>query len=305
MTRPRFTITVGGRTAVAELLDDAPAIARTFWEHLDLDSFAIHAKFAGGELIVMVPFMAESENEVLDVQPGDIGYFPDMQTICLFYGEVTPFGEVSVFARVVDGLEQMQRAGADLLTAPSAPAQLRRAATPHEPGAYASATPGAEINAAGMSTAAMSAALAAIWADQPADIARLRDSSLPPGGRWSGVLLCNVLLLWNGQILMSLRALARDRTVGPAALAAVLAAQCAAVADWVAHWNMHDLEQVMRSAAGRLSSPVDAAELEKLLDELILVTNRVQNWIDSFTPWAQLDQLLPALDGPAGSRRDG
>lgn len=296
MTNPRFTITVDGRTAVAELLDDAPAIARTFSEHLDLDSFAVHAKFAGGEIIVMLPFIADSENEVLDVQPGDIGYFPDMQTICLFYGDVTPFGKVSVFARVVEGLEQMQQVGADLLTTPSASVQLRRVAPAEERDAGA---------AAATASPGISDALAAFWADEPADIARLRDSPLPPGGRWSGILLCNVLLLWSGQVLMSLRELARGRPDGTADLTAVLGAQCTAVADWVAHWNMHDLEQVMRSAGGRLRSPVDAAEFGELLDELILVTNRTQNWIDSFTPWARLDELLPALDVPADSRRDG
>jgi hypothetical protein len=293
MTTQRFTITIGGHTAVAEFLDGAPTITQAFCEHLDLDSFAIHAKFAGGEIIVMVPFIAESENEVLDVQPGDIGYFPDMQTLCLFYGDVTPFGKVSVFARVVDGLEQMQHAGAELLATPSAKAQLRRAAPPADSGTDAPAhTAGAGI----------SASLAAVWADQPADITRLRSSSLPPGGRWSGVLLCNVLLLWSGQVLMSLRTLAREGAVDGRALATVLAAQCTAVADWVAHWHMDDLEQIMRSAAGRLRSPMDAAGLEELTGELILVTNRVQTWIDAFTPWAQLDQLLPSLSDPAEGR---
>lgn len=118
----RFTIRVEQRTAVAELLEEqAPIIARRFWESLPLDSFSIHAKFAGGEMIVMVPFYADSENEVLEVQPGDIGYFPGMQTMCLFYGDVTPFGYVSVFARVVEGLPEMRAAGETLLEEVSLP----------------------------------------------------------------------------------------------------------------------------------------------------------------------------------------
>ena len=60
----------------------------------------VHAKFAGEETIVMVPFFAEQENPKLDVVAGDIGYYPGRQTICLFYGETKPFGEVSYFARV-------------------------------------------------------------------------------------------------------------------------------------------------------------------------------------------------------------
>ena len=120
----RFTITVGTRHAVAELLDDAPTVAGKFWDALPLSSFAIHAKFAGGEMIVMLPFHADREHEVLDVRRGDIGYFPDMQTLCLFYGDVTPFGYVSVFARVVDGLDEMTAAGSDLLESVSVPVEL-------------------------------------------------------------------------------------------------------------------------------------------------------------------------------------
>ena len=47
----------------------------------------VHAKFAGEETIVMVPFFAEQENGKTDVVAGDIGYYPGRQTLCLFYGE--------------------------------------------------------------------------------------------------------------------------------------------------------------------------------------------------------------------------
>lgn len=120
----RFAIDVNGHRAIAELLDEAPTVANKFWESLPLTSFAIHAKFAGGEIIVMLPFYADCEHEVLEVQKGDIGYFPDMQTLCLFYGDVTPFGYVSVFARVVEGLDEMVVAGRSLLEDVSATVRL-------------------------------------------------------------------------------------------------------------------------------------------------------------------------------------
>ena len=122
----RFTMKVGKRTAVAELLGDAPTVAGKFWDALPLSSFAIHAKFAGGEMIVMLPFYADPEHQVLDVRRGDIGYFPDMQTLCLFYGDVTPFGHVSVFARVVEGLDEMNAAGSGLLQDVSEPVEMTR-----------------------------------------------------------------------------------------------------------------------------------------------------------------------------------
>ena len=56
------------------------------------ESFSVHAKFAGEELIVMVPFFSEPENEIFAVEPGDIGYYPGRQTICIFYGDTEPFG---------------------------------------------------------------------------------------------------------------------------------------------------------------------------------------------------------------------
>ena len=124
----RFTIQVGATIATAELLEEqAPTVAAKFWQSLPLTSFAIHAKFAGGEIIVMVPFFADAENEVLQVGPGDIGYFPAMQTMCIFYGDVAPFGYVSVFARVVEGLPALRAAGEALLTAVSLPVALRPA----------------------------------------------------------------------------------------------------------------------------------------------------------------------------------
>lgn len=124
----RFVLTVGTERAVCELLDaQAPGIARKFAEHLPIESFAIHAKFAGGEMIVMLPFFADPENEILSVSQGDIAYFPDMQTLCLFYGDVVPFGKVSVFARVVENLSGMRRIAERLQETVSVPVRAARA----------------------------------------------------------------------------------------------------------------------------------------------------------------------------------
>jgi hypothetical protein len=123
----RFALQVADTKVVAQLLDEqAPGFADQFWNTLPLESFAIHAKFAGGEMIVMLPFHRDAENEVLDVRPGDIAYFPDMQTICVFYADVTPFGYVSVFARVVDGLPELQPVASYLMEKVSLPVRITR-----------------------------------------------------------------------------------------------------------------------------------------------------------------------------------
>ena len=85
-----------GEVIEADLLeDDAPRLCGYIRSVLPLDSTMVHAKFAGEETIVMVPFFAEQENGKTDVVAGDIGYYPGRQTLCLFYGETQPFGEVS------------------------------------------------------------------------------------------------------------------------------------------------------------------------------------------------------------------
>jgi len=124
----RFAINIGGTRAIAELLEqEAPVISQRMWETLPLESFSVHAKFAGQEMIVMVPFYAEPENEILDVSPGDIGYYPGRQTICIFYGDTQPFGYVSVFARIVERLDDLKATGDHLLQEGILPAKLERA----------------------------------------------------------------------------------------------------------------------------------------------------------------------------------
>ncbi len=109
----------------AELLeDDAPRICGYFRSVLPVDGTMVHAKFAGEETIVMVPFFTEQENPKLDVVAGDIGYYPGRQTICLFYGQTKPFGEVSYFARVRSNLEGLARVGRRLLEVGHLPVRL-------------------------------------------------------------------------------------------------------------------------------------------------------------------------------------
>jgi hypothetical protein len=123
----RFVINVAGTRVVAELLErEAPVLSQCMWENLPVESFSVHAKFAGREMIVMVPFYAEAENEILNVQPGDVAYYPGRQTICIFYGDTQPFGQVSVFARIVERLDDLKATGDRLVRAGILPARLER-----------------------------------------------------------------------------------------------------------------------------------------------------------------------------------
>ena len=124
----RFSMTINGRTVVAELLEKkAPNVVRAFARTLPCETFSVHAKFAGEELIVMLPFYCDAENEILNVKPGDIGFYPGRQTACIFYGETRPFGKVSVFAKIVEGLEHLKPAGRKILATGPLPVTLARA----------------------------------------------------------------------------------------------------------------------------------------------------------------------------------
>ncbi|MGQ0669062.1 MAG: cyclophilin-like fold protein [Actinomycetota bacterium] len=118
-----FEFVVGNERVVCDLLDaEAPRVAESFVRSLPVDSFSVHAKFAGDELIIMVPFFDDPENEIFWVKPGDIGYYPGRQTICVFYGPTEPFGQVSVFARArEEHLPMLRKWGEEILSQGSLP----------------------------------------------------------------------------------------------------------------------------------------------------------------------------------------
>lgn len=122
-----FEIVVGNERVVCDLLDDAaPRVAEAMARSLPVDSFSAHAKFAGDELIVMVPFFEDPENEIFWVKPGDVGYYPGRQTICIFYGPTEPFGQVSVFAKArEEHLETVRKWGREILSEGSLPVTVR------------------------------------------------------------------------------------------------------------------------------------------------------------------------------------
>ena len=46
------------------------------------------------------------------------------QTACIFYGDTKPFGKVSVFAKIVEGLEHLKPAGKKILSKGPLPVRL-------------------------------------------------------------------------------------------------------------------------------------------------------------------------------------
>lgn len=107
-----IAIKVGNEKAVAILLEkSAPNTCKRILEALPLRGRLIHAKFAGGEFFFGTPLHIELENPTRKQNPGNVCYWPTRQSICMFYKELPGVGEVTLFARIVNGLEGMQREG--------------------------------------------------------------------------------------------------------------------------------------------------------------------------------------------------
>ncbi len=110
-----LSLHIGEHTCRLELLRDrAPRTCDALSALLPVASHLVPAKFAGDEVYFMVPGTWPAENLVSSVNPGDVGYYPDRQTVCIFYGTIVPFGSVGVFARVSEGLEHLRSMGPDL-----------------------------------------------------------------------------------------------------------------------------------------------------------------------------------------------
>lgn len=123
----KIEVKIGGRRAVVELLDqEAPVTCNKLWEILPVKSVTSNAKFVGDELIIMVPMMADDENQKKDVGRGDVGYYPMQQTLCFFFGELRPFGFCNIVGKVTEGLDKLKEASIKIVEEGVEPAELGR-----------------------------------------------------------------------------------------------------------------------------------------------------------------------------------
>lgn len=104
-------ICIGRREARIKLFEDrAPISCEKIWRLLPLQVPLCHAKFAGDELMFMIPVVIEPEFFKSKIECGDVLYYPIQQTICLFYGEnIVPFGAgpFNAIGKIVDGLADL------------------------------------------------------------------------------------------------------------------------------------------------------------------------------------------------------
>jgi hypothetical protein len=100
----KIRIRAGDIEAEAELNDNRTA--RAIWETLPIKS---RANLWGDEIYFSIPLSLELEAGQELVSIGDLGYWPDGNTFCIFFGpipvsqrgEIRPASPVTVFGRLI------------------------------------------------------------------------------------------------------------------------------------------------------------------------------------------------------------
>ena len=94
-----------GQIKARLLSDKNPETCRAIWEKLPLE---LNLSRWGEELYGEIPVSAERENSQVDCEVGDIGYWPDGNSFCIFFGP-TPVSKddkpkaaspVNIFAKI-------------------------------------------------------------------------------------------------------------------------------------------------------------------------------------------------------------
>jgi hypothetical protein len=103
----------GKQKAVIELFEDhAPRTAQKISRLLPITVPLCHAKFAGDELMFMIPAVIEPEFFKPSIEPGDVLYYPIQQTVCLFFGDhIVPFGSgpFNAIGKIAEGAADLKQ----------------------------------------------------------------------------------------------------------------------------------------------------------------------------------------------------
>lgn len=77
----------------------APITVETLARKLPLEGFAAKWEFG---VYFQIDVTRGAEKEVRHVKPGDIGYWPPSQAICLFFAEATPPAQMVKIGNIID-----------------------------------------------------------------------------------------------------------------------------------------------------------------------------------------------------------
>ena len=108
----RIRMRIGGESATISLYDrQAPNMCRKILGVLPLKTVLLHAKFAGPEIMLRAPLFCDGENMTTRQEAGNVCYNDSSQTICIFYEDVPGMGPCTLFGKITENLEGIQREG--------------------------------------------------------------------------------------------------------------------------------------------------------------------------------------------------
>ena len=110
MSAQKILVNLGEAEGVAELFPDlAPKTCAAVLSAMPMTGTINHANFSGEEVSFPTRgLLWERENQILDCQPGDLGYFVQGPAICIYYGALRVISPGSVFGRITTNLPQIQ-----------------------------------------------------------------------------------------------------------------------------------------------------------------------------------------------------
>ena len=284
-----FEMDMGGEKIRARLLtDDAPITCKAFEDAMPTKTIVVNAKFAGDETIGMLSFyVPPGENEVPSVEPGDIGYYPRSQTLCLFYGEIMPFGYINLFAKVLpEDLEKSVTAGKNILNAGSMPLTITMKGTEGS-----NQSPNFQHTNSTINKVVTS--IDEIWETEPNDVTFMRTHKRPPMGTFPCVIYSNFDLFWGTENLHVASSLASDLELDPAKKVAL--AYLKRTQERLGKWGFPAATSLIEEASSAITRLSSKEDLITLLNYLNVYLNRLGSWIDAMIPWNDMDRSLNLL----------
>lgn len=294
----RIEVMLGGERGIVEMLEDkAPRTCEHVWQHLPVESFCIHAKFAGSELIVMAPYYLDTDENTQESVMGDVAYYPGRQTLCMWYGPAAALGKAPTFGRIVEGIDALARAGARILREGSLPAVVRRLDGEAKSSVMLPQEPEPEQAQVRSYIAYLKRFLNYEWDREPEDMVRARQHQRPAMGNIPCLLYANFDLFWAGENLEVCRGLAKDGAIPLQhvnKMAGRLLRRTAGRLRLLSKWSFTDTPAVIEDVANFLCDEGVSNERDfvKLIEQTILAIGRMANWTDRAIPWSDLDSSL-------------
>lgn len=84
----------------------SPKTSDAIWKALPIKA---KAEIWKEEVYFRIPVKIEPENLTPKTQAGDVSYWPEEPSFCIFFGRSQPYSPVSTFARIRSGIENFRK----------------------------------------------------------------------------------------------------------------------------------------------------------------------------------------------------